>query len=386
MDDGAPRLSPRLERACATIENPGLPRGEPEQVSEFLPTLFVALVTALVVVSASTGWVDSTLADGSVKNNSRWAHLAAAYEHIASQPGVDVIIIGSSRLYSGIDGSCLDAKTNHSGTSHWNLAVRGDFPYMRLPETDVLVRANAQIVVIEAGPNTFSPGIGTRKNRLRWEVESLSMEFDGDESWWPLVRAEDEVYLATSIIDRYRISQSFTPESSDELAHRFLLLGDSRAMEWRDGMMPDQPGSPEWISALKDPPRNDEVNLSSEEMAEYIEVLTASTFWQASSADHHNRRSLEHIIESLESNGTKVILYAPAVHPDFLDAIPAGFWDEFNMSRESLTVDGRPYVDDTFESWNQSSFTDPVHFTESGRERLCKEMGRAIDSSLHKVV
>ena len=379
-------MSTRLRRACAIIENPELPRGEPEPVSEFLPTLFVALVTAMVVVSASTDWVDSTLADGSVKNNGRWIHLASAYEHIASQPGVDVIIIGSSRLYSGLDGSCLDAKTDHSGTSHWNLAVRGDFPYMRLPETDALVQADAQIVVIEAGPNTFSAGIGTRENRLRWEVESLSMEFDGNESWWPLVRAEDEEYLATNVIDRYRISQLFTPESGDELAHRFLLLGDSRAMEWRDGMMPDPPGSPEWIGALKDPPRNDEVNLSSEEMAELIEVLTASPFWQASSADHHNRRSLEHIIESLESNGTKVILYAPAVHPDFLDAIPAGFWDEFNVSRDSLTVDGRPYVDNTFERWNQSSFTDPAHFTESGRRRLCIEMGRAIDSSLHEVV
>jgi len=348
---------------------------------QFVKALFSSLLCSLIIVTSSSIWIDSTLEDGSVKENSRWSHLKPAYEYISEQPSDDIIFIGSSRLFSGIDARCFEDNSIHNETSYWNLAIRGDLPYLRLPESDSLSSTGAKIVVIETGPNTFNSGTGTRDDYLRWEVESLSFDFDGDESWWDLIRPNDRSYLADTTLDRFNIRQQFSPEAADEIAHRALFFGGSRAMQDGDGSMPKAHSSL-WPESLKNPYRNEETVMSEEEMKIYIDRIQNSSFWKPSSENHLNNISLNHIVKSLEKNGIIVIFYSPPVHPDFLQALSPGHWDEFNYSMESLQAESRFFIDHTFEIWDSNLFTDPIHFSNLGRDEICNNFGSILDSIL----
>lgn len=373
------KLWSRCISASAPLTDPNQPAGRTEALSELLPGLITIFITGMLVATVPSSFIDSMLEDGSVKHNARWAHLAEAYDFIGKNPDQDIIVIGSSRMYSGLDASCLDSKDETS--SHWNLAVRGDFPYLRLPEIDSLVGANAEVVIIEVGPNTLSSGIGTREDRLRWEVASMNFQWHGDETWWSQIRDEDRPYLARSSLDVHLTRRTFSPEAADELSHR-IIFRESRAMEYRDGMMPLPMGSDEWVQAVKDPPRNPPNILSDEEMSSTINQLINSPFFHPSSADHANRLALEHIIESLKSNGTDVILYGPAVHPDFLTQLPDGTWDEYNLSIDTLTEDGWTHYDRTFERWDEEHFNDPVHFSKIGRSAICTDIASIIANEI----
>jgi len=348
---------------------------------QFVKALFSSLLCSLIIVTSSSIWIDSTLEDGSVKENSRWSHLKPAYDYITEQPNDDIIFIGSSRLFSGIDARCFEDNSIHNGASYWNLAIRGDLPYLRLPESDALSSTGAKIVVIETGPNTFNSGTGTRDDYLRWEVESLSFDFDGDESWWELIRPNDLPYLADTTLERFNIRQQFSPEAADEIAHRALFFGGSRAMQDGDGAMP-KVHSNLWPESLKNPYRNEETVMSEEEMKIYIDKIKNSSFWKPSSENHLNNISLNHIVKSLEKNGIVVIFYSPPVHPDFLQALPPSHWDEFNYSMESLRAESRYFIDHTFEIWDSNLFTDPIHFSNLGRDEICNNFGSILDSIL----
>ena len=352
-----------------------------ESIFQTLASLMTSILCSLIIITSSSIWIDGMLEDGSVKENSRWSHLKPAYDYITDQTSEDIIFIGSSRFFSGIDGRCFEDNSIHDETSYWNLAIRGDFPYLRLPESDALSSTNAKVVVIEAGLNSFTAGLGIRDDYLRWEVESLSFDFDGTESWEGLIHSNHNSYLAGSTLERFNIRQQFSPEAADEIAHRLFFFGESRAMENRDGAMP-RIHSIDWAESLKNPPRNDEIIMSKEEMSIYIDAIYNSPFWHPSSEIHLNYVALNHIVESLENNGITVIFYSPPVHPDFLQAIPTGHWDEFNLSIKSIQTDSSYFIDQTFDIWDSNSFTDPIHFSYLGRDKICNDVGNIIDSIL----
>ena len=389
MEDKPPSLWSRITIACRSVEEPDAPSDSSETLVELLPAALAGLITILVILSMSTFWIDHTLADGSVKQNARWAHLDDAYDHIAASTDSNVIIIGSSRMWSGIDGSCLDDRSIHPHVEHWNLAIRGDRPYLRLPETDELVRSHPDLVVMEAGPNSFSNGIGSIGDRLRWKVLSLDLTFDGTESWWHLLFPDDRQYLAVNAFERLSISQSFTPESGDELSRRLIFLGESRAMETgTDGMMPTPIGTETWVKALKDPPRlPDEKRPQGEQVLdEFLNYLHGHPFYSASDEQHLNRLAFEHILHALEENGTTVLLYAPPLHPLFLEQAEPGFWDGFNSTRSDFEMKGKTFIDRTFDIRPVNEFVDPVHFSASGREHICEDLGALIDTALLDVL
>ncbi len=375
--------------ACRPLEDVDAPADTSESLAEFLPALLASVITILVILSMSTAWINHTLADGSVKQNARWSHLDDAYNHIASSTNSNVLIIGSSRMFYGIDASCLDHRSIHPSVEHWNLAIRGDRPYLRLPETEEMVASNPDIVIMEAGPNTFSKGLGSLSDRLRWEVLSLNFDFDGTESWWHLIHPNDRQYLVDSTMGRLSISQSFAPESGDELSRRLIFIGESRAMEaGTDGMMPIPVGTETWVRALKDPPRlaDEERPLDDHVMDEMLTHLLGHPFFSASDDQHLNRLAFEHIIDALEENGTKVLLYAPPLHPLFIDQSESGFWDDFNSTRSFFEKEGKVFIDRTFNLRPATEFVDPVHFSASGREYLCEDLGASIDTVLVDVL
>ena len=152
--------------------------------------------------------------------------------------------------------------------------------------------------------------------------------------------------------------------------------------------MPIPVGTETWVRALKDPPRlaDEERPLDDHVMDEMLTHLLGHPFFSASDDQHLNRLAFEHIIDALEENGTKVLLYAPPLHPLFIDQSESGFWDDFNSTRSFFEKEGKVFIDRTFNLRPATEFVDPVHFSASGREYLCEDLGASIDTVLVDVL
>jgi len=345
---------------------------------DYFSSLVSALLVALVISFSANQWTLEVISDGSVYDNSRWGRLPAAYETITEFEGESAIFIGSSRFYSGIDGSCMD-ENSENVLSHWNLAVRGDIPYLRLPETELLSDSGASVVVLEAGPNSFSSGIGTPEHRVRWQIFGLTHQADEDEGWYDLIHDVDRGFLITNEYERLEFTRDSLGGGAEEFAYR-IMNGFSSSFTAYDGRLPE-PGSDSWISSLKNPPMDEAGEISQEEFDAYLESLIGGDFWMPRSNSHDNRIALEYIASELDSAGIEVILFSPPVHPDFLSAIPRGHWDEFNKSKDQMSQEYR-FVDWTWEVWEEKMFVDPHHFSESGRLKICSELGAVIGEYL----
>ena len=336
------------------------------------------IISSLILLSLCHWWTLEVIEDGSVYENSRWSRIPDAYDTVRESEGDSVIFIGSSRIYSGIDGNCLDEKSNFD-RNHWNLGIRGDKPYLRLIETEMLKQSGSEIVIIEAGPNTFSTGIGEREHRLRWEIMSLSHEIDLDAEWYNLVIEDDRKYILDSELDRLIFVYENYNLGVEELGFRVINLGES-SIDSIDGQMPD-PHSKEWLSNLKLPPIQQNANLTQEEMDNYIQLLMESDFWRPEAGNHTNRVAIEHIVGEMELLGTEVILISQPVHPSFLNAPPEGHWDQYNETMEEFAKD-RNFIDLTWEIWDEENFSDPQHLSETGRENLCNYLSPLITDIL----
>ena len=336
--------------------------------------IIALIISSLILLSLCHWWTLGAIKDGSLYENSRWARIPDAYDTVLESEGDSVIFIGSSRIYSGIDGNCLDEKSNFS-INHWNLGIRGDVPYLRLPETEMLKQSGSEVVIIESGPNTFTAGIGERENRLRWEVMTLNHEVDLDAAWYNLVLEDDRKYILDSDLDRLTFVYESYNLGMEELGFRIVNLGES-SIDSIDGQMPP-PHSKEWLSNLKLPPIQQVVEISQEEMDDYIELLVGSNFWKPDAGNHANRLAIEHIVQEIESLGIEVVLISKPVHPSFLHHLPEGHWDQYNETMEEFSKD-RHFIDLTWDIWGEENFTDPQHFSDTGRENLCNYLSPKI--------
>ncbi len=333
-----------------------------------------SIISSLILLSLCHWWTLGAIEDGSLYENSRWSRIPDAYDTVRESEGDSIVFIGSSRIYSGIDGNCLDQKSNYD-SNHWNLGIRGDRPYLRLIETEMLRQSDSEIVIIEAGPNSFSEGIGEREHRLRWEIMTLYHEVDLDEEWYDLVIEDDRKYILDSDLDRLKFVYESYNLGVEELGFRVINLGES-SIDSIEGHMPD-PHSREWLSNLKLPPIQQNANLTQEEMDDYIQLLVESDFWRPVGGNHTNRAAIEHIVEEMELMGIEVILISPPVHPSFLNALPEGHWDQYNETMEKFAT-GRNFIDLTWEIWDEENFYDPQHFSDIGRENLCNYLSPLI--------
>ena len=343
--------------------------------SGFVTGIILATFTAFIVSLAAHQWTIQVIADGTIYENSRWGRLPAAYETISQSEGDSIVFIGSSRFYTGIDGNCMEERSPTS-TNYWNLAVRGDLAYLRLPETQLLSESGARIVVIEAGPNSFSSGIGTPEHRLRWQVFSMSYDIDSNASWFDLVLEQDRKYLLDDRMEKLDFVRSGLGGSSEEFAFRVVNLGE-KSYSSQDGMLP-RPDSAEWLNSLKNPPSDTPRVMGEDDFSDYIQDLVMGDFWQPSSDNHPNRLAIDYISSELDNSGIEVVFLSAPVHPEFLNSIPNSHWDEFNDSRDEISQNFH-FIDWTWENWGAEDFSDPHHFSELGKKRLCKDLASEIN-------
>ena len=358
---------------------PDLSSLEVDQISakEIFGSIFFSILSSLIVVSSILSWSFFTIADGSAYDNSRWGRIGDAYETISDSDGNDAVFIGSSVFYYAIDGECLDESSSRD-IEHWNLAIRGDLPYLRLPEIDFIVSSGAEVVVLEAGPNTFQNGYGSfPESRVRWEIFSLQNEVDITSDWWDLVMDMDREFILHDPVSKIQFVKETSGSSLDEFSHRVIYLGESRRNLDADGMLPEK-DSDDWISSLKSPLIADTVALSEDDIDFSVGGLAAGEFWKPDSSNHRNRQAFDLLLSQLEESGIRVILLSLPVHSDFRGSLKDGWWDPFNETKLQLSEDF-DFIDLTWEAWPDENFYDPVHFSELGRQKICEELSTRLD-------
>ena len=121
--------------------------------------------------------------------------------------------------------------------------------------------------------------------------------------------------------------------------------------------------------------------ISEEEFSDYTEDLVEGDFWKPSSDYHLNRVAIEHISSELENSGIEVVFFSAPVHPEFLNSIPDSHWDQFNDSRDELSQNFH-FIDWKWETWAPEDFTDPHHFSEQGKIRLCEDLTSEIEDHI----
>lgn len=347
---------------------------------DIFDSVVFSILSSLIVVSSILSWSLFTITDGSAYDNSRWSRIGDAYETISDSGDNDVVFIGSSIFYHGVDGECLDESSNQE-LEHWNLAIRGDLPYLRLPEVDFIVNSGAEVVVLEAGPNTFQNGLGEFPgSRIRWEVFSLQNEVDVSADWWDLVLPMDRGFILNDPVSKLQFVKETSGTSLDEFSHRVIYLGESRRNLDGTSMLPVK-DSDDWIPSLKSPPITDFVPLSEAELDFSVGRLAAGEFWKPVDDNHRNRQAFDFLVGQLEEYGIKVIFLSLPVHSEFIGSLEEGWWDPFNETQLQLSEDN-DFIDLTWEIWPDEYFDDPVHLSNLGRQKVCEELSTRLDSLL----
>ncbi|MAT79145.1 MAG: hypothetical protein CMD13_00195 [Flavobacteriales bacterium] len=333
----------------------------------FIKSSFFALFSSIILLSGVISLVDATIKDGSAYDNSRWGRLGEAYQTINESENESIIFIGSSVSYFGIDGKCIE-DNDKSDYNYYNLAVRGDMPYLRILETEYIIDSGPKKIIIEAGPNTFQKGIGSVEERLRWQIFSLYNDIE-KEKIEHLIIEMDNKYILDNEIDRLYFKQKTTGIGLDEVLRNFLRNNDDNS---GDGHLPSK-DSHKWEDSLKTPPVSDREPLTDLEWFEYVERLSNSEFWIPESDKNLNRMAFDYMIEEFSNNGIEVILLSLPIHNDLKNSIPNGSWDAFNDTRNELQKN-HTFLDYTWENWDQSYFIDPIHLSSEGRQKMCNEL------------
>ncbi len=323
-------------------------------------------------------WTNYSIDNGSVFDNSRWSRISDAYEEISDIDGKNVVFIGSSVFHYGIDGGCLDDQ-RADNQQHWNLAIVGDTPYNRILELEMMKQLGVEMIVLEAGPNTFQSGLGGIENREnRWKVLSLNNKLSITESQSDIILESDMDLILDSEIERLDFVRHASASALDELAHRIIYAGESRRDPNGDQMLPVR-DSVDWIPSLKKPNvKSQEKALTEEEFQDYLNFIKNGEFWKPDLSDSRNKQAFDLILEELEVSGIEVLLLSLPIHTDLKSSLNPGWWDPFNQTYEELSQD-YPYIDLTWDVWSDENFYDPVHLSEIGRQNVCLELSRQIN-------
>jgi len=334
----------------------------------FLKSFFFAIFSSTILFSGVISLADMAIKDGSAYDNSRWGMLGEAYQTINKSEGDSILFIGSSVSYFGIDGKCME-DNDPKGNKYWNLAIRGDMPYLRMLEIDHIIESGPKKIVLEAGPNSFQNGIGSIEERLRWQIFSLYNSVDIKELN-DLILEDDKKYILDSEIQRLEFKQKSVGPAMNEII-RGIIIGDKKGTTG-DGYLPEE-SSENWLNSLKKPPLSNRNSLTEQEWNGYIDRLAQSEFWIHSKGESLNRLAFNYMIEKFVAHDIEVILISLPLHGELTIAIPSNNWDNFNETRDYF-ANQYTFIDLTWEKWSKDYFMDPIHLSSEGRQRICENL------------
>lgn len=327
------------------------------------------------------------LYDGSVIVHGRYMITFDALETVKHDDGKSVVAIGSSITRASIDGSCIE---NHSLTPEiqvYNLGLSAGNPYTEMMQLTALIEAKPDIVMLEAGVNSFwdidsqkrTGGIDENSYiEYRMRLNSMNMDTADFGNWTDLIREEDKQFLYMDDMSQSKERSKFTNEAVEEVLRR-LILNSSNAPPSNSWLRAPLPTDNSWEDYLSTPnyrvgvwnngsPIRDWDTWFEENMESYSTYGEFNP--QHSGTLFHT--VLGHVVEELENSGITVILIAAPRNPMVFDYLEPGQTDGLNSSLNNLSISDKTIVENMFwDPWERDDFLDRNHLNGVGREKMC---------------
>ena len=356
----------------------------------------VFLVFIIISSTVNSFIIKPLLFDGSIIVHGRYAITFDAMDTIDSDESISIVGIGSSITRASIDGTCIENQSEFLDLEIYNLGLSAANPYTEMMQLTALIEAKPDIVMVEAGVNSFwdintqSRTIGIDENsyiEYRMKLNSILMEESDFGSWVDLIREEDRQFLLQDDYSVYDEKSKYANEALDELLSR-LILNNSDARNENSWLRAPNPNDDSWNEYLSTP--NYRVGVwengvivtdwdrwFEENMENYAEYGEFNP--QHSGTLFHS--ALQHIVEELIGNEILVVLIAAPRNPVIFDYLEPGQTDGLNSSLQNLTFSDRVIVENMFwDSWNSEEFLDRNHLNNAGREKMCQILAPKIDS------
>jgi len=321
-----------------------------------------------------------------------------ALETIQEDEAVSVVAVGSSITRASIDGNCMENLSQIDDLEVYNLGLSGAIPYTELMQLTALINSKPDIVLLEAGVNSFwdvdNQDYMFRYNtsayiELRMKLNSIQMSDSDFGDWTDIIRDEHRDFLLDDILSRNNEYSTYSSEAIEELFGR-SLLDESAAEEPTSWLHAPQTSDESWNDYLSTPNyrtgawENNSVLRNPEEwFQENMELYSKYGEYNPQHNGTLFHLVLNHMVEELVQNDVKVVLVSAPRNPMVLDYLEPGQTDGLNSSLLDLKISDDVLIKNMlWEKWDAHEFLDRNHLNSDGRQKMCGILAPVIDSIL----
>lgn len=374
-----------------------------EDADANLPSLLISLaITFIVFIVLSSTYnsviVKPLLKDGSLITHGRFMITFDALETIQKDEAVSVVAVGSSITRASIDGNCIENLSQIDDLEVYNLGLSGAIPYTELMQLTALINSKPDIVLLEAGVNSFWDMDVQEKEfgsdtpayiEFRMKLNSIQMK-DGDfGDWTDIIRDEHRDFLLDDIFSRNNEYTTYSSEAIEELFGRFLL-DEFAAEEPTSWLRAPQTSDESWNDYLSTPnyrtgawENNSALRNQEKWFQENMELYSRYGEYNPQHNGTLFHLVLNHMVEELVQNDVKVVLVSAPRSPMIFDYLEPSQTDGLNSSLLDLKITDDVFIENMFwEKWDAHEFLDRNHLNIDGRQKMCEILAPVIDSIL----
>ena len=361
---------------------------------------FIDLMTSILIAfflgillshNLTFALTESSISDGSIMRDSRLSgittdSLAIISDHVDNP----IIGIGSSMTLKALDGKCVTDNLTSSAVVH-NLAHVNSMPWNDMIHIPRIIDLNPTLVLIEVGPHIMSNLTSEKMleySELRYKTDTAKQDNSDLGGWYDLLDPRLEEYVATDDIMRMQFRQEYVVDSIEEKMNILIFNESKERRGWTYGWVPSPGMTDDWLNYLQTPPfpsdRNGFDGMDIDEREEYNLTKMTGALSYKPQLDSYGQRVLEYEIDTLVDNGIGVILVILPQHPDSLNSVPDGKWDELNQSINQFTESENVHAFNQLweNGWADQHFFDRNHLDDEGRVEFCNRLAPVIDEVL----
>ena len=324
-----------------------------------------------------------------VVEQERYAFFYDAMKSIEDDNRVSAIGIGSSMIFNAFDGKCMEEKSN-SEIAFYNLGVHASTPYTILPDIDIILQSNVEVVIIELAPRGL--GIVSKHSKgddyieLRLETTTMFGDGQNEPEWVEIILPEHRKWLNTNDFERTSELQKYTMNGIEHKMQELIVDEEYLDFETKIPKM----NSHDYVDYLKLPDsslrKHSKIeSMSEEELNNFNDSIIGKevpTYYPRAS-ETRNHMALEYMVDSLLVSGKKVVIVTMPHYETIYDALDEGQWDGFNETTAWLSSKGVHMINFTFDrTWKEEYFADQIHLDWDGREYFCERVAPEIDKIL----
>ena len=376
---------------------------EDADVNANLPSLLISLAIAFIVFimlssTYNSAIVKPLLKDGSLISHGRFMITFDALDTIQEDEAVSVVAVGSSITRASIDGNCIENLSQIDDLEVYNLGLSGAIPYTELMQLTALINSKPDIVLLEAGVNSFwdidNQEYMFRSNtpayiEFRMKLNSIQMSDSDFGDWTDIIRDEHRDFLLDDIFSRNNEYSMYSSEAIEELFGRGLL-DESAAEEPTSWLRAPQTSDESWNGYLSTPnyrtgawENNSALRNPEKWFQENMEVYSRYGEYNPQHNGTLFHLVLNHMVQELVQNDVKVVLISAPRNPMVFDYLEPGQTDGLNSSLLDLKITDDVFIKNMlWEKWDAHEFSDRNHLNIDGRQKMCGILAPVIDSIL----